>query len=107
MDHAVQPDGFVAMNVSLPQALSRALPTVMDEDVHRLRQLRTLISLLALYAAVLLVVMLLSDGPVIGCILAGIAGHVLYASVKTALAWREAAWLEAARARLCRQRATA
>ena len=109
------------MNLSLPTGRTRALPlspvhgqaqmpsppeppSLAVEDVGRLRQLRGLLALLTLYAAALLVVLLLSEGADIGCILAGIGGHVLYASGKTALAWREAAWLEAARARVLLRR---
>lgn len=69
-------------------------------DTAQIRRLRSLLSLFALYAAALFVVILFSDGPDIGCILTGIAGHVLYASGKTALAWREATWLEAARTKI-------
>ncbi len=97
------------MNLSLPTSHVRALPITpspheIDADAGRVRQLRSLLSLFALYAAALLGVILLSDGADIGCILAGIGGHVLYASGKTALAWREASWLEAARARVLRRR---
>lgn len=97
------------MNLSLPTSRVRALPIPpspyeIDEDSGRVRQLRALLSLFALYAMALLAVILLSDGADIGCILAGIGGHVLYASAKTALAWRDATWLEAARARVVRRR---
>jgi hypothetical protein len=101
------------MNLSLPTSRVRALPIsqaaapaghVVDDDAGRIRQLRALLSLLVLYAAALLFVILLSDGADIGCILTGIGGHVLYASGKTALAWREASWLEAARARVLLRR---
>ncbi|MBX3263952.1 MAG: hypothetical protein KIS78_26455 [Labilithrix sp.] len=91
------------MNAPLP--ITRTLPGVTrDDELRRLRQVRALLGLFALYAGALVLVMLLSDGADIGCILAGIAGHVLYASARTAAAWREASWLEAARARLlCRR----
>jgi len=97
------------MNLPLSSTPVRALPATpssyeLDGDGGRVRQLRALLSLLALYAAALLVVILLSDGADIGCILAGIGGHVLYASAKTALAWREATWLEAARVRVLLRR---
>ena len=97
------------MNLSLPTSRVRALPIApspheIDGDAGRVRQLRALLSLFALYTAALLMVILLSDGADIGCILAGIGGHVLYASGKTALAWREATWLEAARMRVLRRR---
>ena len=98
------------MNLSFPTSRVRALPIspspyeLDDEETGRVRQLRALLSLFALYAAALLAVILLSDGADIGCILAGIGGHVLYASAKTALAWREATWFEAARARVLLRR---
>ncbi len=98
------------MNFPFPSSPVRALPTtpslhaIDGDEAARVRQLRALLSLLALYATALLVVILLSDGADIGCILAGIGGHVLYASVKTALAWREASWLEEARVRVVRRR---
>ena len=101
------------MNVSLPDVPVRAIAIGVEPnaphhsvegDLGRIRQLRSLLALLALYAATLLVVVLVSDGADIGCILTGIAGHVLYASVRTAHAWREASWLEAARVRVHRQR---
>jgi hypothetical protein len=94
------------MNLSLPSHRLRAVPIVRDpgEDTTRIERLRSLLSLFALYAAALLAVIVLSDGADIGCILAGIAGHVLYASAKTAHAWREASWLDAARQRLYRRR---
>lgn len=76
----------------------------LGDDIVRIRQLRALLALLSLYVAALLVVIVLSDGADIGCILAGIGGHVLYASAKTALAWREAAWFEAARSRVLQRR---
>ncbi|MBX3217759.1 MAG: hypothetical protein KF850_37480 [Labilithrix sp.] len=90
------------MNSPLP--IARSLPGLVRDDELRLRHVRALVGLFALYAGALVVVMLLSDGADIGCILAGIAGHVLYATAKTAVAWREASWIEAARARrLCRR----
>jgi hypothetical protein len=93
------------MNVSLPTGRARPLPFTprtyeIGRDAGRVRQLRELLSLFAVYATALLAVLVLSDGGDIGCILAGIGGHVLYASVKTARSWREASWLEAARARV-------
>jgi len=77
-----------------------------ETDTAQIRRLRSLLALFALYATALFVVILFSDGPDIGCILTGIAGHVLYASVKTAMSWREATWLESTRQRIrARQRA--
>jgi len=99
------------MNFSGPTPRVPALPitrapdlVLADDDGARLRQLRALLSLLVLYTGALLFVILLSDGADIGCILAGIGGHVLYAGGKTALAWREASWIEAARARVLLRR---
>jgi hypothetical protein len=104
------------MNLSLESLRVRALPleqsddddreedSWLDGDGARIRRLRSLLSLFALYAAALLSVILLSDGADIGCILVGIGGHVLYASAKTALAWRDASWLEHARSRTLRLR---
>jgi len=69
--------------------------------------MQSLLALLSLYAASLLAVVFLSDGADIGCILGGIAGHVLYATHRTALAWRDAAWLEEAKGRLALRPRTA
>jgi hypothetical protein len=92
------------MNLTLANARTAVLPLPGEEDDSgHVRRLWSLLSLFSLYAAALFIVMLVSDGPDIGCILMGIAGHVVYASGKTALAWREATWMDAARARL-RQR---
>lgn len=75
------------------------------EDPGRARQVRSLIALFGLYAFLLLVVILfVSDGADIGSILVAIGGHALYATAREALAWREASWLEAARARTIRRR---
>jgi hypothetical protein len=56
--------------------------------------------LFALYAATLLAVTLVSDGADVGCILAGISGHVFYATFRLVGAWRDATWLDHARARV-------
>jgi hypothetical protein len=94
--------GFL-MNLSLPthSGFSNAARrhhapagSVRESDCAYVRRLRSLLSLFALYAGALFAVIVFSDGPDIGCILMGIAGHVIYASVKTALVWREAAWFE-------------
>ena len=74
------------------------------DDAARLRRLQSLLALLSLYAAALLVVMTVSDGADIGCILGGIAGHVLYATHKMVVAWRDAAWLDHARTLCARAR---
>jgi|GEM_PF-6346155 len=69
-------------------------------DGARLRRLEALLALLTLYAAALLVVISVSDGADIGCILGGIAGHVLYATRRMALAWRDAVWIADAKTRV-------
>ena len=73
----------------------------VSEDCSRVRQLRSLVVLFALYAAVLLfVILFVTDGGHIGSILAGIGGHALYATTKSAFAWREASWLDAIRGQI-------
>jgi hypothetical protein len=69
------------------------------EDVLRAKRLRSLLALFTLYTAVLLAVTWMVDGADLGCILAGIAGHVLYATARLVGAWRDAAFREEARAR--------
>jgi hypothetical protein len=88
------------MNVSLPQIQLRAT----EEDAARARQFRSLLSLLALYTTALVAVVVLPDGADIGCILGGIAGHMLYAGAKLALEWRDASSLAYARGRILRRR---
>ena len=73
---------------------------LVHEEAARVRRLRTLLSLFALYAATLLAVTLLSDGADVGCVLAGISGHVMYATLRLVADWRDAAWLDHARRRL-------
>lgn len=76
----------------------------VGDDGSRVRQLRSLVVLFALYAVVLLfVILFVTDGGHIGSILAGISGHALYATTKTAFAWREASWLDAIRGRMLRR----
>lgn len=76
-----------------------------DEEGSRVRQLRSLVALFGLYASVLVFVLLfVEDGGDIGSVLAGIAGHAVYASYKAAVAWREASWLDAVRGRMLRAR---
>jgi hypothetical protein len=70
-----------------------------QEEAARLKRLRTLLALFALYAAALLAVTLLSDGADVGCVLAGISGHVMYATLRLVASWRDAAWLDHARRR--------
>lgn len=61
--------------------------------------MRSLLGLFSLYAVALLFVITLSEGADIGCILGGIAGHVLYATVRILASWRDAAGLEDAKVR--------
>lgn len=84
------------MNHALPSPLWVAY----HDEASRLRRLRSLLALFALYAATLSVVTLLSDGADVGCILAGISGHVLYATFRLVGDWRDATWLDNARARV-------
>lgn len=78
--------------------LSPARPT-WEPDAAQMKRMRALIGLFALYAVALFSVVLLSDGGDVGCILAGIAGHVFYAAHKIATAWRDASYLAARRLR--------
>lgn len=92
-------------------SLRSAMPTVssrsteqswaIHDDAARLSRLRSMLGLFSLYAAALLAVVLVSDGADVGCILGGIAGHVLYATHRIVSSWRDAAWLEDAKHRLC------
>jgi hypothetical protein len=90
--------------MSLPVIRITNQGAVDHEEPSRSRQIRSLIALFGLYAFVLSFVMVfVSDGANIGSILAAIGGHALYASAREALAWREASWLEAVRARVLRR----
>jgi hypothetical protein len=97
MNHALSP---------LPPITARHSPASADE-VARLRRLRSLLALFSLYAGALLTVILVSDGADVGCILAGIAGHVFYATYRMVTSWRDASWLEQARDRIQARRRTA
>lgn len=77
---------------------------VSSEETARIRRLRSLLALFSLYAGALLAVVVLSDGADVGCILAGIAGHVLYATYRMVTSWRDASWLEHARDRMLARR---
>jgi hypothetical protein len=93
-----------AIPLHAPQRRERRAPVqvpiwLVHEEASRLRRLRTLLALFALYAAALLVVTLLSDGADVGCVLAGISGHVMYATFRLVASWRDAAWLDHARRR--------
>jgi len=74
-------------------------PWTRHEEVMRLRRLRSLLGLFALYAVALMALITVSDGADIGCMLGGIAGHVLYATYRVVSAWRDAAGLEDAKTR--------
>jgi hypothetical protein len=109
MNHALPPlsGAFPIASRSEPVVVVRGErarpPIVIDgltDESARIRRLRALLALFALYAGALLAVILLSDGADIGCILAGIAGHVLYATYRMVASWRDASWLEQARMRL-------
>jgi hypothetical protein len=79
----------------------QTVPTwLLHEEASRLRRLRTLLALFALYAAALLTVTLVSDGADVGCVLAGISGHIMYATFRLVASWRDAAWLDHARRRV-------
>jgi hypothetical protein len=73
------------------------------EEASRLKRLWSLLGLFSLYAAALLIVVTVADGADIGCILGGIAGHVLYATHRILASWRDAAWLEDAKQRAAMQ----
>ncbi len=84
-------------------ALSRQDDVVIaltHDEALRVRRLRSLLALFVLYAFSLLSVIVMSDGADVGCILAGIAGHVLYATHRLVATWRDDCWLEDARARM-------
>jgi hypothetical protein len=68
-------------------------------EAARAHRLRSLFVLFVLYAAALLGVSMIEEGADIGCILGGIAGHVLYATHRLVGSWRDAAALEDAKAR--------
>lgn len=88
------------MNHALPSTSTATAITWTDhEEAARLKRLWSLLGLFSLYSAALLVVVIVSDGADVGCILGGIAGHVLYASHRIVSSWRDAAWLEEAKAR--------
>jgi hypothetical protein len=72
----------------------------VHEETARLRRPQSLLGLFSLYAAALLTLVVVTDGADIGCILGGIAGHVLYATHRIVLAWRDASGLEEAKARI-------
>jgi hypothetical protein len=97
MNHALSPlPSITQRSVSL----SAPIDWANSDEAARLRRLRSLLALFSLYAGALLAVIVLSDGADVGCILAGIAGHVLYATYRMVTSWRDASWLEEARDRV-------
>ena len=96
MNHALSPIPSITRR---SVALVAPMDWATNDEATRLRRLRSLIALFSLYAGALLAVTLLSDGADVGCILAGIAGHVLYATYRMVTSWRDASWLEQARDR--------
>ncbi len=42
----------------------------------------------------------MSEGADIGCVLGGIGAHVVYTTMRLVAVWRDAAWLEDAKARI-------
>lgn len=97
MNHALSPLPTITQR-SVP--LSVPIDWASSDEAARLRRLRSLLALFSLYAGALLAVIVLSDGADVGCILAGIAGHVLYATYRMVTSWRDASWLEQARERI-------
>ena len=79
---------------------SRASLWEHHEETSRLRRLRSLLALFALYASSLMLIVLVSEGADIGCILGGIAGHVLFATWRIFGTWRDAAHLQEAKSRI-------
>ncbi len=95
-------DRVIDVNVSIRSLHVREaadLDFLSDENAQ-IRRLRSLLSLFAMYAAALLFVTLASDGGDIGCILMGIAGHVVYAMFRISFSWRDAALFATARSRM-------
>jgi hypothetical protein len=95
MQHAFPTD---AVALTLPRAT--ATVALSRDEALRIRRLRSLLALFVLYAVALFAVMAVSDGGDVGCILAGIAGHVLFATSRLLHVWRDDCWLEDARTRL-------
>jgi hypothetical protein len=107
MNHALPSLPSIAIAIHRPAPPARVVATAewaTSDEVARLRRLRSLLALFSLYAGALLAVIVLSDGADVGCILAGIAGHVLYATHRMVTSWRDASWLEQARERLVARR---
>lgn len=106
MNQALSPTSFTmpshgrpSLGVGCAPRLTPLSAWSTHEEVASHRRVRSLLTLFALYAGALLLVATVSDGADLGCILGGIAGHVLYAARRIANGWRDAASLEAAKAR--------
>lgn len=99
MNHAISPVPSITARTA---AVAREWAA--NDETARVRRLRSLLALFSLYAGALLAVIVLSDGADVGCILAGIAGHVLYATYRMVTSWRDASWLEHARDRMLSRR---
>lgn len=98
------PDG--PMQHAFPSALALSRPedgALSHDEQRRVRRLRSLLALFVLYAVALVAVMAVSDGADVGCILAGIAGHVVFAMARLLQVWRDDCWLEDAGARVRRR----
>lgn len=85
--------------ISRRTSCSRREAWASHDEAVRLRRLRSLLGLFSLYAVALLAVLGVSDGADVGCILAGVAGHVLYATHRILASWHVAACLEHAKLR--------
>jgi len=106
MNHAIPPPSLRGLRVAPPEpSVWTATGDAADgEDAAQLRRLQSLLALLCLYAVALLSVIVLSDGGDIGCVLLGIAGHVLYAARRMATVWRDAQVIADARHRFALRR---
>lgn len=103
MSQALVPTSFT-MHVAGRVAASRPrrsprIAWSRHEDAARLRRMRSLVALFLLYAVALVALVVASDAADIGCVLTGIAGHVLYAAHRVVGIWSDAASLEGAKAR--------
>lgn len=99
MNHALSPVPSITA-----RSAAVARDRVASDETAHLKRLRALLALFSLYSGALLAVIVLSDGADVGCILAGIAGHVLYATHRMVTSWRDASWLEHARDRMFARR---
>lgn len=102
MNHALAPSAAL-QGPSTRVSRTSVLSVEETEDLGKIRRVRSLLALFSLYAVALLSVVTLSDGADVGCILFGIAAHVLYATVRLVGEWREESWLDDARAGVLRR----